>query len=234
MEAAIAILSARETLPSPELRVMLVLSLELAGYVGAAAVPAETGSLLSLLLSNGIVEDSGAIFEAFAPAGWDTIEAALGESNVFSEIASPKLLADFVPQALASNKVPEPVKLQIIQNLEAYAPSANEAALRAAGAYASRRSIVLPVDEIERIATVTQDPAQVVSLLAVAGVDASTIVRVFGLLPPPYSHLATRARSEFEVDDDRAHRKVIGTLDSAGVATSTKVRLKDRRTVKLR
>jgi len=233
MTAAVAVLNSAGTLPSAELRVKLAGSLELDDYIDPASLTPEPGLMLGLLVRHELVDDAGAVFEAFKPAGWEPLEAAISESKGFIDFASPSILTGLVGEALTSSQVPERVKIRIVEDLDAYVPDADEPALRAVASFAARRLMALPLSHIERIATVTQDAATVVPLVAAANPDAATIVTVLAQLPTPYSHFSTRARAEFTVPDDVAHRKVLGVLDSSGVATSKKVRRKDLREVKL-
>lgn len=234
MTAAVAVLGSAGTLQLAELRVKLAGSLELDDYIDPASLTPEPGPMLGLLVRHELVEDEGAVFEAFKSAGWEPIEAAISESKRFVDFASPSILIGLVAEALTSSQVPERVKIRIVEDLDAYVPDADEPALRAAASFAVRKLMALPVSHIQRIATVTQDAATVVPLVAAANLDAATTVSVLAQLPTPYIYFSTRAQAEFTVPDDVAHRKVLGVLDSGGVATSKKVRRKDLREVKLR
>ncbi|MCW2813681.1 MAG: hypothetical protein JWN84_1136 [Nocardioides sp.] len=231
MAIAIAILISRATLSSAELRVKLVVSLDLDDYVDPTLLQCESGPLLAELLKHRVVDDTADAFEAFARAGWPTIESAIAESTGFTEFANRAILSSFIPEVLASPVIANEVKMRVMANVDTFVAEGDTQGLMDVGKFALHHRIALPVEVVERIAQETADVSLTVRLTAAASLNANSIVRVFTHLPVPYSYFATKSQQTFQVDDDEPHRVILDVLDAAHIASSTKVRLKPRRNV---
>ncbi|WP_344690758.1 hypothetical protein, partial [Blastococcus jejuensis] len=232
--AAVAILNASDTIPAARDRVSLVRSLDIDGPLPAAQLQPEGGELLTLLITNGIVEDDAETFSQFHAAGWSALEPAIVASEYFKGSVAPELVDGMVAQIFDSPRVRDKVGAQIVGRLGEFVPGDDAAALTAAASFAVAQGVTLPVHEILRVAATGPEARDVtLRLLQMASPTPADIVATLVELGEPYRNLSTREQTEFEVPFDDAHRAVFEQLEQAGLCKTSKKRLQDRLLVKL-
>ncbi|WP_139228908.1 YobI family P-loop NTPase [Blastococcus tunisiensis] len=232
--ASLAILNASDAIPAARDRVSLVRSLDIDGPLPPEQLQPEGGELLTLLITEGIVEDDADTFSQFHAAGWSALEPAIVASDYFKGSVAPELVDGMVAQIFDSPKVRDKLGAQIVGRLGEFVPSDDGTALTAAASYAVAQGITLPAHEILRVAATGPEARDVtLRLLQMAPPAAADIVATLVELGEPYRNLSTRQQTEFEVPFDDAHRAVFGQLEEAGLCKTSKKRLQDRLLVKL-
>lgn len=112
---AAALLNSPAAIADPSHRVRLAHSLDLAEPLEPSDVPVEAGQLLSLLLTEGLVEDTEETFARFAATDWATIESAITASEAFRDHLSPAAVPGrMVKDFLVSTAVPEELKVVVM------------------------------------------------------------------------------------------------------------------------
>jgi hypothetical protein len=235
VEAAIALLNARNTIPPPESRLGLVRSLNLDGPLPVERVEPEKGDLLALLLEHGLVEDEADTFRRFHPGGWTALEPALRTSRHVEEFFAVELVEGMVAEMFNSPEVRERFGRQVVDALDEFVPDDDGAALTAAAKFALSRGISVAPDQVRRIAAISDTSDLTLRLLQTASPSPTPqeIVATLTELGSPYSYLSTGEKAKFEVPKDDAHEAVFGTLKEAGMCTLTKKRKRPLLTVQL-
>jgi hypothetical protein len=233
-QTSAAILNARGTIPAARDRVSLVRALDLTAPLPAARLQPEGGELLALLIADGIVEDNAATFSHFHAAGWSALEPAMIASEYFTGSVAPESVDGIVAQVFDSPGVRGKVGTQIVGRLDEFVPGNDGAALTAAAKFAVAEGIVLPFEQLRRVAATGPGASDVtLRLLQMAPLNPLEVVATLVELGEPYNSLSTHQEAEFEVPYDDAHRAVFGQLEEAGLCKTSKKRMKDSLIVKL-
>jgi hypothetical protein len=236
VEAAVALLNAGNTIPSPASRVTLVRSLDVGGPLPVERVKPERGDLLALLLEHELVEDDANTFSHFRPAGWTAFEPALRTSRQVEEFFAPEMVEGMVAELFNSPEVSERFGREVVKALDEFVPHDDGPALTAAAKFAVGRNISVPPDQVRRVAATGEaTPDMTLRLLQTASPSPTPqqIVDALSELGTPYSNLTTRADTKFDVQKDEAHEIVFRRLKEAGVCNVTKKRMKPLLTVQL-
>lgn len=236
VDAAVALLNARNTIPPPASRVDLVRSLNLDSPLPVERVEPEKGDLLALLLEHRLVEDDAKTFRHFHRAGWTALEPALRTSTHVGEFFTPELVEGTVAELFNSPEVRERFGHHVVEALDEFVPDNDGPALTAAAKFALSREIPMRPDQVSRVAaTGERTPDLTLRLLQIASPSPTPqqIVATLTELGIPYSYLSTQAETKFEVPQDDAHEPVFRKLKEADICTLKKKRNKPRLTVQL-
>ncbi|WP_431785186.1 hypothetical protein [Microbacterium maritypicum] len=198
-------------------RVRVVTQLDLPQGIDAALLAPLGDDLLAHLLGLGLVPDDVASFTHFARAGWPSVARAFTVSQNVEQIFTPALVSPFVAEMLDSNPTPPSLGEAVIDNLAAYIPSDNANALRAAGEYALRHKLKMPLEQVGRIARVTQDPDLVLPhLVRAKDISVDEIVSVLVVLGEPYDQLLQGPGAEFTLPPGSSNNTLFQRLVDAG------------------
>ncbi|SIR92288.1 hypothetical protein [Microbacterium sp. RURRCA19A] len=232
---AVAIISARQVIPSAVHRVMLAASLELAEPIPPASLTPERGEIVGLMIAAGLLADEEATFSSSLVPDWPTREAALIRSSDVPVFISPAVLPEAdIPAFLRSTVVSTRLKDAVLSNLAVFIPGASRTSIRALGSTAAASGTDAPFAVIDQLRAAGAPDESVVALLA-----ASTTVTLDELraelraLGDPYPSIADRGSGRPLVPDDVAHRKVLDRLKAAGIVSDHKPE-RERRRVSLR
>lgn len=233
---ALAVLNAGTAIPSPEDRVKLVRSLDLDGPLTAAKIQPEANNMFALLMRHKLVTDDATTFMHLRSAGWPAVKPAILASTAVEEFLAPDLVDGMVADLFKSTEVRGRVGKRVLDGLPVFLPTDDAQALSAAAQYAGLSKVPLPLDQIHRVARACQDtPELTLQLLQIASPAPAVgdIVAVLAELGTPYSHVSTRAETEFEVSNSDASKAVFEMLAVAGVCGVTKKPRKPLLVVKL-
>lgn len=232
---AVAILSARGAIESPEKRVALARSLDLSAPLPADRIKLEGGDLLALLIEHNLVEDDAPTFSHFRAAGWSALEPAIAKSENVTEFMTPDLINGMVAQLFNSPLTRDKVGPQVLAALAQYVPADDAAALTSAAHFAITTNMAVPLDQVQRVAATGPDARDAtMKLLQMAPPEPTDIVATLNNLGKPYSYLSTREEAVFEVPYDDAHKAVFGVLKEADICSFAKKALQDFATVKIK
>lgn len=160
------LVSSADHLPSAELRASLLESLLLQDFLPASLVTREPGELVGRLIENRVIADDAESFLLIAPDDWQGLEYAIGASSSIASFISPEILAPSVlTRFLASGKVPEALKRDVVERFTEFADGANRDALQALTAYAVRHNIRITWDDLKQAAYAKVDHSLTLNLL---------------------------------------------------------------------
>lgn len=161
---AVQLLNASEYL-SANNRVRLVEQLSLESEIEPTSVT-PSPNLLAQALKTGLLPDAFESFAHFATGGWESVSDAFAVSKKISEFIRPALVADFVVEFLEDQEIPYALRRTVVRNLGEYVPNDDRQALEAVGQFALEHEIWLPLEDVCRIARVTQNPDMISKQLA--------------------------------------------------------------------
>lgn len=221
---AIAILGARQTIPSAAHRVELAASLNLRSAIPVTSLNPEPGELVGLMIEAKLLQDDETSFASSLISDWPTREAALIKSEnavTFLSPASlpPADLGDF----FRSTNVPEPLKQVAMSNLPAFIPGADQDAILSAATFAAASHADLPIGTIDQLRIGGASDPILVSLLS--NTSTATLEEVqaeLRALGDPYPLIADRGTARPLVPDDEAHRRLLERLKTADIVSDHK------------
>lgn len=197
-------------------RVQLVKQLELKSNIDLAAVTPSPDQLLARALEETLLPDAFETFAHFANVGWEAVSEAFVVSEKASEFMTPSLVAGFVGEFVESQRTPDVLRRIVVEHLEEYVHGDDKRALRAAGRFAINNQIWLPLEEIRRIARVTQDPDVVLRQLTHAkDTDPVVLSDILASLGQPYDKLSAGPGAEFDLPAGSSNETLFKRLESA-------------------
>lgn len=232
---AVAIIGARQALPTAAHRVKLAASLELSTPVPTTSITPERGEIVGLLIEAGLLADEELTFSSAVIPDWPTREAALIRSSGAASFMSPEVLPEAdIPAFLRSTVIPQRLKDAVLSNLPNFIPGASRTSIRAmaSAAAASRTDIPYPVIDQLRAAGAL-DESVVALLSSSSAVTLDEFRAELRVLGDPYPAIADRGTTRPLVTDDEAHRKMLDRLKAAGIVSDHKPE-RGRRRVSLR
>lgn len=217
-----AILAAREKLPEPELRVNLVLSMELNDCLDIESIEAEEGRLFPLLLKHNLIKDDENSYRYLAQIDWSTRKSFILESKQFVKYMNPQLLQADLTQLLLDDKIDEVIKRQIVEQSERYAPGVDLPALTEIAKLASQYKIAIPADTVKFMAE-HGVLARYISVLFEPLLDTikfEDLKLIMNFMGEPYSELTTVGRTVVRVPNTPADCKLLEYLKTVGIVNS--------------
>lgn len=170
------------------------LQLDVSPPIPAGSLEPEEGDLFSLLLENGIIEDSAASYARIEDMSWQTKEAYIRRSKDFAEyLPSLRFLDADLISMIGGSKVPTAVKAAIVEQLSDTAFLAGASALCTIADYALEAEVELPVASLLRLAEGNVQAGLVVKLIApvLQGLTKVELTRILEGLGGDHGKLAT-------------------------------------------
>lgn len=232
---AVALLGARQTIPSVTHRVELAASLPLLSPIPATSLSPEPGELVGLMIEANLLQDNEATFASSLIGDWPTREVALVKSKNALEFVSPAS----VPSAhlgsfFRSGEVSPQLKDVVISNLAAFIPGAGQDAIRAMATFAADSNADLPFAAIDLLRAGGAPDPVIASLLSSAGSASLEEIKVeLRALGSSYPLIAERGSARPTFPDDEVHRRLLDRLKAAGIVSDHKPD-RGRRRVSLR
>lgn len=212
---AVRVLNASAHLTA-QARVQLVKQLNLEPVIELAEVTPSTDQLLARALEAKLLPDTFDTFAHFAKGGWESVSEAFAVSENAPEFMAPALLAGFVGEFVESSWIPDELRRTVVENIGTYVPADDKKALRAAGQFAIANQIWLPLEEIRRIARVTQDPDVVLRQLTYArDTDPADLSGILASLGQPYDELSAGPGIEFDLPGGSSNETLFKRLQAA-------------------
>lgn len=213
---AVRVLNASTHLTA-QARVQLVKQLELASEITVAEVTPSPDQLLARALEEKILPDDYETFAHFAKGGWRAVSEAVAVSGNVQEFMAPELVAGFVAEFMEDPRTPEALRRIVVENIPTYVPADDRGALRAAGVFAGKNRIRIPLDEVRRIARVTQTPEAVLShLVRAKETSASDLAEILASLGEPYDVLVAGPGHEFDLPNVPSIEPLLRRLENFG------------------
>lgn len=216
------ILNADPVLLSSELRVQLVVSLNLKNYLDIDDVPAEKGELFALLLKHTIIADDPMSYERLSSTDWPTREAFIQMSRKFPTYASPKHVGVDLAEFLVSEKVNEAAKQSVLERADEFAEAADIAGLSQLAKFAIQQKKPLSEELVLAMAQAGVSTQSVVQLLALHLADIST-TRLFSILEPlgqEYAKLTSVGHDRPRIPNTAANQALLDRLKRDGIVNS--------------
>lgn len=227
---ATRLLNTDPSLLSADHRVRLATELKLpAGTIATDAITPTQDDLLAQALTAKVLPDTADTFRHFIAAGWKPVEKAFAASTDVANFLNPTLLDGHVAAFLSSSAVPQPLRLAVVDNLDKYTNDGDTAALKAAGKLAQDQGVKLPLSEVRRVASATQDPDLVLPQLVKNTPTPDEIIDTLVLLEAPYSELRNSVGHEFDLPSASSAQTLFTRLESAGKVEIMKKPLRGRK-----
>ena len=220
---AIAILNASTTLADPSDRVQIVLGLNLASKLDVSRISPEEGTLIGLLVAEGIIADDAAAYDAIKCLGWTTREFLISYSANFADYVTPQRLPlGDLPQLITSPLVKDSTKKSLLSRLPELAAGADRQALEPAVLYAARAGVKLSTETLLLFARAKVAGSAVVALLApvLPKTPADMLMAILKAIGGPYERLSSPGRRLVRLPDDPAHQALAEHLKKVGHVSS--------------
>jgi hypothetical protein len=226
VDLAVAVLSAREWIPDPGIRVGLACTLE-PECIPIERIEDEDGNLIGLLLAAGLLPDEAATFDHRRLTHWEDFKAAVAASDQFGEFANASIIStEFLAKALDPVSGIDPaIKTSLAEKVaEIMSPPSNEVEpcepIRAQDATTIARTLhskdysrAVSRSTIEALCTGGADQGDVVQLVAdhdeLSADDVKAILRSLG---GDYARVADRGYGRLIFPNDTAHKSVLKRL----------------------
>ncbi len=226
---AAQLIAADESITDPTCRVALAKSLALGGWIPLAAVPAEQGALIGLLVENELIPDDALSFALALGQDWPTREEFIRRSQEFVNYMTPTEapLSD-IAHLITSSGVPNAVKDVVLARADEFVPTSDRAALTALANYAlrGRKPETLPIPLITRMAVTGVAANLVVQLLEplVATIDETQLVAILIALGGIYADVSARnGKQRKKVPNTPANAALVDRLDALDIVNTQKV-----------
>lgn len=222
-ELALDLLNSADHLPSAELRVSLIESLHLQNYLPASSVPAERGAWVGRLIENEVIDDDAESFALIASDDWQGLEYAIGVSRSIASFINPEILVpSALPRFLASDKVPEDLKRNVVERFTEFAIGAEREALQALSAYAVMHSVQISWGDVTQAARSHVDRALTLSLLQrlLSGASLEHLVPILEALGGDYPALGGPNGKRRRFANTEANRALVERLQELGTVNT--------------
>lgn len=216
---AVAILAARDQLPSAALRAQLVANLSLGDYLGVDDIAEEAGDFFALLLKHNIIGDDVASYEHLAATDWPTRKAFIRESTKFRSYMTPELMLPDLAALLTSDEIDATVKIEIVEQSAAYAEGAGPHGLSELARFATRHGHELPPDVVQKMAQGGVAAQQIVLLLEpyLASISRDQLLTVLRALGGDYPKLTAVGYDKPRIPNTPADRALLERLKQDGI-----------------
>ncbi|GGD88130.1 YobI family P-loop NTPase [Microbacterium murale] len=228
---AIEIISARDTISSPQDRVAIARSLELTTPLPCSVLSPESGPLVGVLIDAQLLADSEETFESPLVADWPTWEFACTRSKQISEFIVPSVLpAGYLRSFFSSDLISQALKETVLADIADYAADGGAPDIRAAATYAISSQAGLEPEQIEFLRAGGASARSIINLLAATTlVPISDLRAILREMPYPYDVIADRGTVRPLVPDDAQHITVLNRLKVARIVSAHKADKNQRR-----
>lgn len=219
---ALNILNASMRIPSADLRVKLVVSLELESYLDIDDISAEDGDFFSVLLASNIIEDEAETYTHLKQMGWAAREHFIEKSSKFGEYLSPELLQGDLAVFLRSNKVSQELKLSVVEQADEYLWEADKADKTELAEFAAQNGCQLSIESLSKVANDNVSAQTILKLLMPHLPDISR-EDLFDVLKPlggPYARLTIIGRDRPKVPNTSDNIELMETLKTFGIVST--------------
>lgn len=216
---ALAILKARDQLPSAMLRVELVVSLDLNDYLCIYDVEAEEGDLFALLLKYGIIADNVESYEHLKETDWLTRTAFICESKEFVNYMTPELVQLDIAALLTSDIIASEIKNLIIEQAVEYVEVADSQGLNELARFATAHGCRLPPDAVEKMAQGGVPGQRIVQLLEphMTSISSDQLITILRALDCDYPKLTVVGYDKPHIPNTPADRALLKRLKREGI-----------------
>lgn len=221
---AVAMLAARQTIPSATHRVELAASLGLPSLIPATSLTPEPGVLVGLMIEANLIQDDETTFASILISDWPTREAALIKSkNASAFLSLASLPSAHLGSFFRSTKVPTPLKEVAISNLLAFVPGADKDAIHAMATFAAASRADLTFAMIDQLRVGGASDLVIASLLSWSSTASLEEIRAeLRALGAPYPLVADRGTARPLIPDDEAHRRLLDRLKEVDIVSDHK------------
>lgn len=216
---AVAILEAKNQLPSAALRVELVASLSLDNYLDVDDIAAEVGDLFALLLEHGIIADNAVTYAHLAATDWPTRKAFICASTKFSSYMTPELLQPDLAALLTSDEINSAIKGVIVEQAAAYVEVTDLRGLNELARFATQRGQELSSDAVQKMAQGGVKAQQVVMLLEphLTSISRDQLFMILQKLDGDYPSLTEVGRDKPRIPNTHADLVLLQRLRQEGI-----------------
>lgn len=219
---AVAILAARNLLPSPVLRANLVASLAPTSPLDVGAIPAETGEFFALLLKHNLIADDAESYEHLSATDWPTRKAFIRASTKFAGYMTPELVRPDLAALLADREIDAAVKDAVVEQAGAYAEVTDRRGLNELARFAAQHGNRLLPDVVQKLAQGGVPAQQIVLLLephlGVMGRDQ--LFTILSALGGAYAKLTAVGYEKPKIPNTAADRALLERLKREGIVNS--------------
>lgn len=221
---AVAILAARDLLPSPVLRVHLVKSLGPKEPLGVGAVDAETGELFALLLKDHLIADDAESYEHLATTDWPTRKAFISSSEKFSSYMTPGLVGPDLTSLIVDSEIDDAVKDVVASQAADYVRVADRHGLKELAKFAVQHRDELPADVVMKLAQGGVPAQHIVPLLEphLKVIGRDQLFTILSALGGGYEKLTTVGRDKPTIPNTSADHSLLKRLKDEGIVNSWK------------
>lgn len=223
LEIALAILRAKNEIPSARFRAKLVRGLALKAFIPASSVPEEPGELVGHLIAGDVVADDAETFAIIDKTDVTGLAFAIGESRAFAEFMTPALVTPQVVAALiGSEVVPPAVKDTIVDRFDEFTVGVRPASLETIARYTLGRDKQLAFVEVVRLAAEGVDVKFVLPLLQphLLSLSLVELAPVLDSLGAKYRELTEANGKHPSIPNTDADRALADRLQTLGVVRS--------------
>lgn len=219
---AMAILAARDQLPSAVHRTKLVASLSLRHYLEVGEIAAEVGDLFAQLLKHEIIADDAASYERLAATDWSTRKGFIRESREFSSYMTPALVGGDLGELLKSDEIDSAIKDVVVEQASKYAEMTGRLGLDELARFATRCGYKLSPDVVQKMAQENVSAQQIVLLLKphLGVISRDQLFTILQSLDGDYPNLTEVGRSKLRVPDTAADRELLERLQQEKTVSS--------------
>ena len=221
------VISAQTAIADPAVRVALVDSIDLPGWLPLGSVPAEEGTLIALLIESTVIPDDAQSFALALNKDWSTREIVISKSEEFVSFMTPtEVPVSDVARLMVSTVVPDKVKDVVLARADEFVPTDDRAALTALANHALRgkKPETLPIALVTRMATSGVASDLVVRLLEplLANIDETQLVAILAGLGGSYVDVSARNGSRKKLPKSPADLVLVNRLEALGIVSTYK------------
>lgn len=208
-----------------ELVVSLVRSLNISSPLDVFRISPRYGAVFSLLLKNGMIADSSLSYLALADADWSDRRSYIRASKKFVDYMSPRSLQSDLFNIFNDDLIGDRIKQCILDSADAYVDEANDSALGAMAAYASRHRKRLPAFVVAVMAQRCVDPDFILALLEahLESISVDSLMSILMDIGSPYADLVDPNCSSVVIPDSFSGRALVRQLTLSGLVSEYSV-----------
>lgn len=216
---AVAILAAKDKLPSARLRVELVVSLSLNDYLSIDDIAAEEGDLFALLLKHNIIADDAESYEHLKATDWPTRRAFICESREFVKYMTPELVQLDLAILLTSDVIDSAIKNLIVEQAAVYVEVASSRGLNELARFATLHGCMFPPDVVQKMAQGGVPAQQIVLLLEphLTSISRHQLLTILQSLDLDYPKLTVVGYDKPYIPNTPADRALLERLKQEGI-----------------
>lgn len=226
VEVALAIMRAKNEIPSARFRARLAGTLQLDDYIPASMVPSEPGGLIGYLIGENVIADDSDTFAAIKMTDSVGLVLAISKSRDFASFMTPAQVTPHVATIISSKVVPVAVKDALVDRFDEFTDGASRVALADVATYALKRDKVLAFTDVARLADEGIEASIVLPLLQthLSSLTLSQLGPVLSALGGKYSELSEANGKRPSIPNTDSHQALADYLRTQGVVSSVEDR----------